>query len=828
LSFPPKIEAKVSNTHPLPQVVLTGRDKEMENFFKDARYAVRMMLKHRSFTFVAVLALGLGIGANTAIFSVINAVLLRPLPYQNAAELVTILHDGSKPVAPANFFDLAKQSQSFSSIAAAQWWEPNLTGRDQPEHLRGLQLTGEMFRVLGVNPKLGRTFHAGEDQTGNDHVVVLSNRIWQRRFGSDSGVIGQQITFDGESYTIIGVMPAEFQFAPFWATQAELWAPLNLAERVTDRGGQSLRVFARLKPGVTLDQAQAETATIFKRLEQEYPARNKGLALSVDPLHEKVVGKTRRALMILFGAVGFVLLIACANVANLMMARASARQKEIAVRTALGASGRRIARQLLTESVMIALVGGGFGLALALLGVKTLVAFGPTNLPRVTTISLDGRILLFTLVLSVLTGVLFGLAPVLQTLKGNFNDSLKEGGRGSTAGKGRSRARRLLVVSEVALALMLLVGGGLMVRSFARLLTVDPGFNPGHLLTMTVSLAGSEHSTATKRVAFFDQLLERLDSLPGVQSASAINHLPLGGDVWTVPFTIQGRPAPLPGVKQGAVYRIIRPNYFRTMNATLLKGRDFTARDNESAPGVVIINQAFASRYWPTEDPLGKRIFTTDETTPREIVGIVKDLKQEEWTDEPNAEMYLPHLQQAGPRGLSLIIRSNGDPMQMVTAVENQVWAIDKNLPVADIRSMEEVIAIRIEQQRFNMLLLSVFASVALLLSVIGIYGVMSDAVTARTHELGIRMALGAQASDVLKMIVRQGMVLALAGIALGLLGALWLTQFMSSLLYEVSPTDGLTFIAIPLVLMVVALGACLVPARRATKVDPLVALRYE
>jgi len=800
----------------------------MESFFKDARYAVRMMLKHRSFTFVAVLALGLGIGANTAIFSVINAVLLRPLPYQDPAQLVTILHDGSKPVAPANFFDLAKQSQSFAAIAAAQWWEPNLTGRDQPEHLRGLQLTGEMFRLLGVNPILGRSFHTGEDQTGNDHVVVLSNRLWQRRFGGDTSVVGQQITFDGESYTIIGVMPADFQFAPFWATQTELWTPLNLAARANDRGGQSLRVFARLKPGVTRDQAQAETATIFRRLEQEYPAANKGLALSVDPLHEKVVGKTRRALLILFGAVGFVLLIACANVANLMMARASARQKEIAVRTALGASSRRLARQLLTESVMIALVGGAFGLALALLGVKALVAFGPTNLPRVQTISLDGRILFFTLALSVLTGMLFGLAPVLQTLRGKFNNSLKEGSRGSTVGKGRSRARRLLVVSEVALALMLLVGGGLMVRSFARLLAVDPGFNPGHLLTMTISLAGSEHSTAPKRVAFFNQLLERVNSLPGVQSASAINHLPLGGDVWTVPYTIQGRPAPLPGEKQGAVYRIIRPNYFRTMKATLLKGRDFTTSDNESSPEVVIVNQAFAKRNWPAEDPLGKRIFTTDETSPREIVGVVKDLKQDDWTEEPNAEMYLPHLQQSGPRGLTLVIRSSADPLQLVTAVENQVWAIDKNLPVAEIRSMEEVISERVEPQRFNMLLLGVFAAVALMLAVIGIYGVMSDAVTARTHELGIRMALGAQGSDVLGMIVRQGMALVLVGIAVGLLGAFWLTQFMSSLLYEVSPTDGLTFIAIPLVLAVVALGACLVPARRATRVDPLVALRYE
>ncbi len=800
----------------------------MENLIKDARYAVRMMLKHRSFTFVAVLALALGIGANTAIFSVVNAVLLRPLPYQDPAQLMTILHEDSNPVSPANFFDLARQSQSFSSIAAAQWWEPNLTGKDQPEHLRGLQMTGDMFRLLGVNPLLGRTFHAGEDQTGNDHVVVLSHRLWQRRFGGNPGIVGQQITFDGESYSVVGVMPEEFQFAPFWATRAELWTPLNLGVRATDRGGQSLRVFGRLKSGVTPARAQAETAAIFQRLEQEYPRANKGLVLNVESLHEKVVGKTRRALLILFGAVGFVLLIACANVANLMMARASARQKEIAVRTALGASGRRIARQLLTESVMIALVGGAFGLALALLGVKALAAFGPQNLPRIQTVGLDGRILLFTFAVSILTGILFGLAPVLQTLRGNFNNSLKEGSRGSTVGKHRTRVRKLLVVSEIAMALMLLVGGGLMLRSFARLLSVDPGFNPGGLLTMTISLAGSEESTAPKRVAFFNQLLERVSALPGVQAASAINHLPLGGDAWTLPFTVQGRPEPLPGEKQGAVYRIVRPNYFRTMSATLLGGRDFSLRDDESAPGVVIVNQAFGKRYWPGEESLGKRILVAHEKTPREVVGVVKDLKQSEWTAEPRAEMYLPHLQQTDPAALTLVVRSTGNPLQLVTAIENDVWALDKNLPVAEIRTMNEVVAAGIEQQRFNLLLLGVFASVALILAVVGIYGVMSDAVTSRTHELGIRMALGAQAADVRRMIVGQGMTLALLGIAIGLVGAYWLTQFMSGLLFEVSPTDRLTFIVISLLLGAVALGACLIPARRATRVDPLVALRCE
>src|SRR6476660_8183432 len=542
----------------------------MNTLFQDLRYAARKLQKQPGFTFVAIVTLALGIGANTAIFSLINAVVLRPLPYRDPERLVTILHDGAKPVSPANYFDLAAQSQSFESIAAAQWWEANLTGRDQPEHLRGLQLTAQMFQLLGVNCALGRTFNPDEDQPGREHVVVLSHRLWQRRFGSDPNVAGQQVSFDGESYTVIGVMPPEFHFAPFWATNAELWSPLNLAARANDRGGQSLRVFARLKPDVTQSVAQAEVTTIFHRLEQAYPEANKGLSLAVDSLHEQAVGKTRPALLILFGAVVFVLLIACANVANLMLTRATSRQKEIAVRTALGASSMRIARQLLTETVLIALIGGTLGLLLSIAGLRALLSFGPESLPRLETISLDLRTLAFTFGVSLLTGVLFGLARVLQARKWNWHDSLKDATRGSSTGRSRINARRLLVISEVALALMLVIGGGLMIRSFARLRAVDPGFTAENLLTMTISLSGSEHSTPAKRTAFFTELLQRVDALPGVQAASAINHLPLSGDVWTLSFTIEGRPAPAPGEKQGAVYRIIRPDYFRTMGATLL------------------------------------------------------------------------------------------------------------------------------------------------------------------------------------------------------------------------------------------------------------------
>jgi putative ABC transport system permease protein len=794
----------------------------------DLLYALRMMSKHRLFTGVVLLALALGIGANTAIFSVVNAVVLRPLPYRDPEQLVTILHDGAKPVAPANYFDVAQQSQSFESIAAAQWWEPNLTGRDEPEHLRGLQLTARMFQVLGVNPVLGRTFNPAEDQPGREHVVVLSHRLWQRRFGGDPNIVNQQITLSGEGYTVIGVMPPEFQFAPFWATNAELWSPLNLGPRATNRGGQSLRVFARLKAGTTRSAAQAEVATIFRRLEEEYPEANKGLALAVESLHEQVVGKTRPALLILFGAVSFVLLIACANVANLMMARATSRQKEIALRTALGASSTRIARQLLTESVLLGLLGGALSLVLSAVGMRVLLALGPSSLPRLDTIRLDLPTLSFTLGISILTGLLFGLAPVLQTRKWNWQESLKESTRGSSAGRKRVNARRFLVISEVALALMLLVGGGLMVRSFARLRAVDPGFAPDHLLTMTVSVAGSAHSTPEKRIAFFNELSQRVNSLPGVQAAGAINHLPLAGDMWTVPFLVEGRPAPAPGEKQGAVYRVIRPDYFRAMGATLLKGRDFTTHDTEQSPPVVIINEPFARRHWPNEDPLGKRIRVADEDILREIVGVVKALKQDQWTGEPNLEMYSPYLQSPFPSALTLVVRSNGDPSALVGAIENQVWSIDKNLPISDIKPMNEVIAGAIEQHRFNLFLLGLFAAVALLLAVVGIYGVMSESVSSRTHEIGVRMALGARPADVLRMVVRQGMSLAVIGIAIGLVGAFWLTQFMSKLLYEVSPTDSFTFLLIPLVLALVVLCACLIPARRATRVDPLVALRYE
>ena len=801
----------------------------LETLLQDLKFGARTLLKNRGFTFVAVLTLAVGIGANTAIFSVVNAVLLRPLPYRDPARLVTVLHDGWKPVAPANFLDWREQSRSFESVAAAQLWSLTMTGRERPEQLNVLQTSAEMFQVLGVDAALGRTYGAGEDRPGREQVVVLGHRLWQRSFGGDRNIVGQQVMLDGASYTVIGVMPSDFQFAPFWATHAEAWLPLNLGERVNDRRGQSLRVFARLRPDVTREQAQAELEAINRRLVEQHPRENEGLTVSVDPLHEKVVGKSRPALLVILGAVGFVLLIACANVANLMLAKAAARRKEIAVRIALGAGRWRVVRQLLTESVMLSLAGGGAGLLLASWSNTALASLGPDTLPRVQTVGLDASVLGFTLGISVLVGLLFGLAPALRSSKTDLTESLKDKSRGSTSDRRHERVRQLLVVGEIALSLMLLVGGGLMMRSFLRLTSVDPGFDPRGVVTATVPLAGARYATDEQRAAFFQRLTTQLSSMPGVKSVSAINHLPLGGDVWTFPFTVEGRPAPSNAERPSAVYRVVCPDYFRTMGAALLKGRDFTERDDASAPSVVIINDALARRQWPGEEPLGQRMTVGGAgNNPREVIGVVRDLKQGEWSSEPKPEMYLPHAQAANARGMTLVVRASSDLPAIEPLIRREVWALDKDLPVSQVTSMEDVVADSVGQQRFNTLLIGGFAAVALLLAAAGVYGVMSYAVAERTHEIGVRMALGARGRDVLGMVIRQGLVLTLLGLAFGLVGALALARVLDSILYEVSATDPLVIGGVAGALLLSALLACYVPARRATKVDPMLALRHE
>ena len=809
----------------------------IDTVLHDLRFGVRMLAKNPGFTAVAVITLALGIGANTAIFSVVNAVLLRTLPYKNADELVVILHFGQGPVSPANFLDWRNQNHVFEPMGAAEYWTPNLTGVDRPEYLWALHVTSDIFPMLGVQPLLGREFLPEEDQRGREHEVVVSYRLWQRRFGGDAKIIGMPITLDGEKYTVIGVMPRDFKFAPFWATKAELWAPLALTDRGADRGANSLRVFARLKPGVTLEQARAEMATITGRLEKEYPGSNRDI--TVLPLKEKVVGNIRPALLLLLGAVGFVLLISCANVAHMLLARAAARQKEVAVRTALGAGRSRVIRQFLTESLLLALLGGGGGLVLALFGIRVLVALSPAGIPRVDTISLDSHVLLFMLVVSVATALGFGLVPAVHASAVNLNDSLKDGGRGSTEGIRRNRLRSALVASEFALALILLVGAGLMVRSLFALQAIDPGFNPRNLLTMVVTVTGSEAGKPSHRVAYFQQLLQQVRTLPGVRSASAINHLPLAGDLWTRNLLIEGRPVPRPGEAPEAVYRVVLPGYFNTMNIPILHGRDVNDSDDLSSPGVLVVNEAMARYCWPGENPLGKRITLGDSLEGARwmtVVGVVKDSKQDDWAGTPYMEVFLPYLQAhdylndmlSRVSYLTLVVRTNGNPASLTSTVENAAWALDKNVTISQVQTMEQAVADATAQPRFYLLLLGTFAAIALILAAVGIYGVMSFSVSRRTHEIGVRMALGAEKSHVLKLVTGQGMILALAGTAVGLAGALLLTRLMASLLYGVRPSDPLTFAIVPVVLIGVALLASYIPARRAMKVDPMVALRCE
>ena len=805
----------------------------LRDFLQDARHGARLLAKSPGFAAAAVLSLALGIGANTAIFSVVNAVLLRPLAYREPDRLVTILHHGELPVAPANYYDWRKQSHSFEAMGAAEWWQPNLIGTDIPEHLFGLRLTESLLPLLGVQPLLGRWFLSGDDQAGSEHEVILSYGLWQRHFHGDRGVLGSDITLDGARYTIVGVMPRAFKFAPFWATRAELWAPLALGERIHDRTANSLRVFARLAPGVTITRARAEIAAITARLDQQYPATNRDVV--VTPLKEKVVGNVELPLLILMAAVGLVLLIACANVSHMLLARAANRHREMALRTALGAGRTRVVRQFLAESLLLAATGCAAGFLLALWGTRALIALSPADLPRLDTAGIDLRVVLFTLGITALTGLASGLAPALA-ISADLTGALKEGERGSSERFGRNRMRSVLVASEFALALMLLIGAVLMIRSFGALQSIDPGFDPRNLLSMIVSVKSTQESEPARRAIFYRQVVNRIRALPGVRAASAINHLPLGGDLWVLAFTIEGRPKPLPGAMPIAVYRIAMPGYFEAMRLPLLRGRGIQPSDDRHSPGVAVINERAAGRYWRGEDPIGKRIaFGPDWFT---IVGIVKDAKQSSnWTAEILPEVYLAALQNRGLLGeqmfpdesyITLVVRTAGDPAAMSGPVQNAVRSFDRNLPISDIVTMNEVLAQENARPRFEMLVLGIFAGIALLLAAVGIYGVMSYSVSRRTHEIGIRLSLGAGRGSVLRMVFGQGMLLALCGSVAGLAGSLVLSHAMKGLLYGVRPFDPVTFLAVAAALCLVALVSIAVPARRATKVDPLITLRAE
>jgi putative ABC transport system permease protein len=814
----------------------------LETLLQDVRHGLRTMARTPVFTVIAVVVLALGIGANTAIFSVVDAVLLRPLAYRDSSRLVTILMNGDGPDSVANYIDWRDQSHSFAATGGADYWSPNLTGIDSPEHIAGLKVTQSLFPMLGVEPMLGRLFAEGEDKEGADREVILSHRLWQRRFSSDPNVLGKPIVLDGNAYVVVGVMPQGFQFAPFWATRAELWVPNAFGARIHNRGGNSLRVFARIKDGVSLAQARAEIAAIAGRLEQQYPGTNRNVV--VTPLKEKVVGDVETPLLVLLGAVAFVLLITCANVAHMLLARASARQKEVAVRAALGARRTRIMRQFVTESLLLGGFGGVAGLGLAVIATRALIAMSPANIPRVQTVAIDLRAALFLFGATILTSVGFGLAPALQASSVNVNDTLKEGGRGNSEGAGRNRLRSLLVVSEFALALMLLIGAGLMIRTFAALQAIDPGFNPHGVVSMIVSVAGSKEADPARRAVFYHQLIERVRSLPGVQGAGAINHLPLAGDLWGWPFMIEGRPKPQPGESPIAVYRMVTPGYFEAMRLPLIRGRDIAETDTAGAPGVVLISERTAKEYWPGEDPIGKRIsFDDDKVNPRTwltIVGIAKNAKQDDWAAAPFTEVYLAAFQNhdfLGDSGsdaashvtyITLVARTTGDPAAMAPAMKEAAWSFDRNLAISQVVTMDGVVAEATAQPRFEMLLLSIFAGVALVLATVGIYGVISYSVSRRTHEIGVRMSLGASRGNVLLLVVRHGMWLALAGSLTGLGGSLLLSRLMAKLLYGVKPTDPVTFLAVATGLGLVAMFACYIPARRAMRIDPMSALRYE
>ncbi len=806
----------------------------MNTLWQDLRYGMRMLLKHPFFTLVAMLALALGIGANTAIFSVVNAVLLRPLsfdaPDRLARVYVTVPKRGvtKYPTSFLTFADWREQNQVFENIAAYTSSSATLTGIDAPQQIDGTMTSGDFFAVLKAQPALGRVYTRAEE-TPDSHVAVISHGLWQRRFGADEQIVGRQITLDGEPTTVIGVMPAGFAY-PFDQPRIDFWSPLNPKDETNAfRGANYLSVVARLRQGASLEGAQAEMTTIAQRIEEANPDLSRGRGINIVALQEDVVGDIRPALLVLLGAVCFVLLIACTNVANLLLARAASRQKEITIRAAMGATRWRIVRQLMTESLLLSLSGGALGLLLAVWGIDLLVAAIPEGIPRVGEINLDARVLFFTLVASVLTGLLFGLAPALQVSKPDLNEGLKEGGRGSTEGAGRNRVRGLLVISEVTLSLVLLVGAGLLMRSFLELRDVKPGFNPHGVLTANVSLPAARYGQEESQTAFFQNVLQHAAALPGVRSVGAVDPLPLSGNLAQNILTIEGRPPLAVADRLTTNARVVTPGYFDAMSIPVVKGRVFNEHDAKDAPKVLVVNETLARKYFPGEDAVGKRIgLSIAKNMTGEIVGVVGDVKHVSLDKEAGVECYVNYLQ-VPDAAMTLVARSeSNDPASLSAALRKAVEEVDKDQPLSDVQTMDQWLASSVARRRFNTLLLGVFALVALLLAAVGIYGVMSYTVTQRTKEIGIRLALGARASDVQRMVVGQGMALILIGVSVGLVAAFALTRVMSSLLFGVSATDPLTFIGVSALLASVALVACLIPARRATKVDPMVALRYE
>ena len=809
----------------------------MNALWQDLRYGFRTLMQRPGFAAVATLTLALGIGANTALFSVVNGVLLRSLPYKDPDRVVMLWEanqrNRSTHVSHKNFSDWRAQNQSFEYISAhtGRWGGPEtVIGGNEPVRVYVVGVYRDFFNVFGVTPLVGRTFSPEESNLGTAPVAVVSYGFWQRSLGAAQNLAAQKLTIDGRSFDVIGVMPSGFSFP----TETDVWISREqLYPDNSSRSSHNYAGVARLKPGVTIEQAQAEMTALARRIAEQDPEDKSHNDVAVITIKDQLTGSIRLGLLVLLGAVGFVLLIACANVANLLLARAMSRQREIAIRTALGAGRLRIVRQLLTESLLLAVFGGALGLLLAYWMILALLALAPTTIPRLNEISIDGRTLAFTLGVSLLTSLLFGLVPALRISKPDLNESLKEGGRNTGGSSGVVRSA--LVIGEIALTLVLLVGAGLLVKSLWRVLEVNPGFNPGNVLTMEVSLPSSEYTDSNRKIGFYRQFFERVKTLPGVEAAGMVNNLPMGGVDLNGQFGISGRPTEQFGY---ASFRLIGPDYFRAMNIPLVKGRYFTEQDNESAEPVAIISQSVADASFKHEDPIGKRVLSVNDAFTREefeqqerwpkIVGVVGDVKHFGLERRNSADLYVCYMQR--PRRISdmtVVVRAKGETASLVAPVRQEVKAIDKNLPVS-FGAMAQVFASSTANRRYNVILLGAFAALALLLAVIGIYGVMSYAVSQSTRELGIRIALGAQALDVLKLVIGQGMILAVAGVGLGVVGAFALTRLMANLLYQVTATDPVIFIGVSLLLVIVALIACYVPARRAMKVDPMVALRYE
>jgi predicted permease len=813
------------------------------------RFALRVLLKNRGITAIALLALALGIGANTAIFSVVEAVLLHPLPYRDADRLVAVLQRNENPLGADDFLDIRKSARSFESLAAAELWSGSLIGRDAPQQIVGMRVTEDLFHVLGRSAFRGRTIDASDFAPGAPHALVIGYGLWQRSFGAED-VVGRKVVLDSAPYTIVGVMPRDFYFAPFWVTQAEMWTQDDLAASNSKRGGGSLRAFGRLAPGVPIEaarsQAQADLNRIAANLAAAYPDSDTGVSLIATSLPERASKNIRPILQVLLGVVGMVLLIACANVANLALARATARRREVAVRIALGASRWVITRQFLTESIVLSLAGGALGVLLAGWGIRILQAMMRPDagdfrarLLQADLAGLDPYVLLFTLALSLITGVLFGLAPSLLENRGSKNgsaSSMKEGERGTTTSG--SRLRMTLVASEIAVAIVLLIGSGLLLRSFMKLRAVDPGFDARNVVTMSVSVAGRAEYVGTARDTLYRSILDRVSAIPGVERASMTNHLPIAGDQWGFGYFVEGKPLPDPGHSFSAVYRSSRPGYFATMRTPILAGRDFNDGDAASAPAVVIINEALAKRHFGNESALGHRLsFPDPRKSPQwmTIVGVVHDVAQS-WGDPAEPEVYVSYWQdprltkttQPFAAYMTLVVRTQVTAESALDSVKNAVWSVDRNLPLSHAQTLEHAIGNATWESRFTLLLVGIFSALALILAMIGVYGVMAYEVAQRTHEIGIRMALGAARRGIMLLIARQSLTVALIGIACGLAAAAGLVRLMRTMLYQVDTLDPLTFAGVALVVFIVAAAAAVIPARNAMNVDPMIALRRE